>query len=126
MRPLVGTLLAIGLFLPLALRAADPPADPDAEERQAWQETLRQARADLASARARYTAADLAYKRMRHRDRDRGGKKAAILAEREAAQGELEAAEARLEALPEEARRAGVPPGWLRFELEEEPAALDP
>ena len=40
-----------------------------------------------------------------------------VVAEFEAAQQELEQAEARLEALPEEARRAGVPPGWLRIDI---------
>jgi hypothetical protein len=120
----VFSLFAVALFLPLALRAADPPADPEAEERATWEQAVRDARAALAAAQERHAAADRAYRQMRHHHRGRGEKKAEILAEREAAAQELAEAQERLEALPEEARRAGVPPGWLQ--LDDEPAAPDP
>jgi hypothetical protein len=123
MRPLLTCLLAVVLFLPLALRAADPPADPDAEEWEGWQQELRAAQQTLAEARERHEAAELAYKRMRHRNRERGAAKAAILVEREEAALALVVAEQDLETLREEARRAGVPPGWLELDEAEEPAA---
>lgn len=116
MRRFASVLLAASLVLPLPLHAADPLVDPDAQERQLWQDLMRDARDAVDAARARHEAAELAYKRMRHHDRGRGAKKAQILAEREAAQRELEEAERRLEELPHEARRAGVPPGWLRLD----------
>ena len=124
MRALLGCLLAVGLFLPLVLRAADSPAE--ARDRESWQQELREARQALAEARKRHEAAELAYKHMRHHNRGRGAAKAAILAEREEAAGALEEAERRLQELPEEARRAGVPPGWLRLDDAEDPAAPSP
>ena len=124
MRVLLACLLGVGLLLPLALRA--DPKDPDAAERERWEQQLGEARRTLAAARERHEAAELAYKRMRHRNRERGAAKAAILAERDEAVRALAEAEQGLEALREEARRAGVPPGWLRADDEETPASPEP
>lgn len=124
MRALRSCLLAVVLLLPLALRAADPPL-PDAGDQEAWQQEMRDARQALAEARERHEAAEVAYKRMRHHSRGRGEVKAAILAEREEAARALAEAERRLEELPEEARRAGVPPGWLEPDADEPAAPAD-
>ncbi len=124
-------LLAVALFLPAALGAADPLPDPDAgaAEWELWQQSLREARGAVAEARSRQQAAEIAYTRMRHHNRGRGAAKEAILVEREEARRELAEAGQRLEELAEQARRAGVPPGWLEpdeDEAMEEPAARAP
>jgi hypothetical protein len=66
------------------------------------------------AARARQEAAEVSYKRMRHRNRIRGDEKAQVLAEREAAKQALAQAERDLEEFLDRARRNGVPPGWVR------------
>ena len=66
-----------------------------------------------------------AYKSMRHRRRERGEAKAAILQEQEAAEEALTRANRTLEVTLEEARRSGVPPGWIREAMEDPPAASE-
>lgn len=83
-------------------------------DRAAWQERFREARRALAEAEARDAAALESYRKMKRRNQARGDAKVAIVSEREEARAALEKATADLEALTEEARRAGVPPGWLR------------
>jgi chromosome segregation ATPase len=51
---------------------------------------------------------------MRHRRRARGERKAAILAELEAAEKALQEAKRELAEFEAQARRDGVPPGWMR------------
>ncbi|UCE85167.1 MAG: hypothetical protein JSU66_12550 [Deltaproteobacteria bacterium] len=81
-----------------------------------WRERVLEVRARLTAARKRENAARTAYKNMRQRRHPRGEAAAEIEAEFEAATREREQAEAALEALDEEARQAGAPPGWLRVE----------
>jgi hypothetical protein len=59
---------------------------------------------------------------MRHRRRERGEAKAEIIEEQEAAREAVTQAARGLDALLEEARRAGVPPGWIREAMEDTPA----
>jgi predicted ribosome quality control (RQC) complex YloA/Tae2 family protein len=68
----------------------------------------------LAQAKARMTASEKALRKARQRNRLKGESRTAIYAEIEAAKVELEAAENNAARIPESARRAGVPPGWLR------------
>lgn len=126
-RTAVTALVVVALFVPLVMQAGESSEPTDLSPKQMWQQRLREARQAVAEARARYETASRDYKRMRHGHRGRGEPRAEARAEIEAARKELEAAEQRLEALPEEARRAGVPPGWLReVEDEDEPAAPSP
>jgi hypothetical protein len=67
-----------------------------------------------------------AYQSMRHRLNERGDAKAAIEMDLERARAEVSTAEAHLNHLLETARRAGVPPGWLREAQERSPAAPTP
>lgn len=98
--------------LALPARASDPvPADAG---RAWWQEHARELHASQRAAQARHEAAVAAYERMRSRGYPAGDARAAIVAERDAAAEALRAAERELEALPEQARRAGAPPGWIR------------
>ena len=81
-----------------------------------WQQRLGAARAELERARERSEAAAEAVQKMRHRRHPRGAAREALFAERDAADQELAEAKRALDDLLEQARRAGVPPGWLRAE----------
>ena len=69
---------------------------------------------NLAQAKARFTASEKALRKARQRDRLKGESRTAIYAEIEAAKVELETAKNNAARIPEIARRAGIPPGWLR------------
>jgi septal ring factor EnvC (AmiA/AmiB activator) len=103
----------IVLTLGLCLAAAAPaPADDDAEL-AGWKQRLEQAEQEVAQAREQAAAANAAYAVMR-RDRSvRGDEKAKVIAARAESEHAVSDAQARLEALREEARRAGVPPAWI-------------
>ena len=74
---------------------------------------LEQAESDLVRAREQAADANASYAKMR-RDRSvRGEEKAKIIAERAETEHAVSDAQARLEALREQARRAGVPPAWI-------------
>jgi hypothetical protein len=99
--------------------AADPapvqvtPENWDAQ-RATWTARLRAAVDAVARAEARHTKAIDAYSHMRARRRDRGSEKQAILDELAASDEALDRARVELRELRASARRAGVPPGWLR------------
>ncbi len=115
-RMLLGLALGIATALPLgAPVSADSPASVSANDGHAyWRELYRDTLERRAAAHQRLETARTVYRDGRQRKRLRGERKRAALAELEVAQAELDAAELELEALPERARRAGVPPGWLR------------
>ncbi len=99
---------------PAALEGA-PGAVPEAEQEAYWRARADEARQRVAMARERVAEAEESYGKMRHRNRQRGEPRAIVSDERAAAHAELEAALKYLEEeLPEEARRAGALPGWLR------------
>ena len=100
-------LLATSLFWGSALASDDA-------HRASFQGRHAQRVHAVEEARARQEAAEVAYKRMRHRGRDRGEAKAAILAERESAAEALTQAERDLDHFLDQARRGGIPPGWAR------------
>jgi hypothetical protein len=102
-------LLVIGLCL---AAAAPAPADDDAEL-AGWKQRLEQAEQEVVKAREQAAAAHAAYAGMRHDRSVRGDEKAKIIAARAESEHAVSDAQARLHALREEARRAGVPPGWL-------------
>jgi len=119
-------LLSALLAPPLQAGATEPlPSDAHigGPDKQVWVGRVRDAYRAVAEARSRHLAAEQAYTSMRHRPSQRGEEKAAILAERTAAEAALADAEAQLAQVLEEARRAGVPPGWIR---EATPAAPQP
>ncbi len=104
-------------------RGATPPVSAPQVGREAWQQRIEQAREELARAGARHEAALEAYRDMRHRRRARGTRKQAALKERSEAEAALDDAKRHLEELLQKARRAGVPPGWIRDALQPNPAA---
>jgi hypothetical protein len=100
--------LVLGLFL-----AAAPLRAEDDAELASWRSRLEQAQSDLVRAREEAAAAHAAYTKMRHDRSVRGEEKAKIIARRAETEHAAADAQARLDALREEARRAGVPPGWI-------------
>jgi hypothetical protein len=117
--------LAAAWLLACALAAATAlGADDDEAARSYWQQRSRELRANYEQAVARRDAAVAAYQRMRHHKRGRGEPRTAALAERDAAEQALREAERALAELPEQARRAGALPGWIR-DAGEPPAAPD-
>jgi hypothetical protein len=94
-------------------------------ERATWVEAIRDAREDLAAGRARYEEARKAYTKMKQRRKARGARREALVKERDAAAEALAEAERSLEQLLRSARRAGVPPGWIREAMEPESSPAD-
>jgi hypothetical protein len=95
-----------------------PAEDASEEQKQAyWEARAKQARERVAAARERVAASEAAYQDMRQRHHEAGPAKEKLTSERDAASAELESAIRYLEEeLPEEARRAGALPGWVRGE----------
>lgn len=116
--------LACALVTGLALAAAAASAGPDPAEQASWAQRLGDAREAVEQAQARRSAAEDAYDEMRHRQYPRGEARAAVEAERTAARDAVTDAQQKLDALLDEARLAGVPPGWLRAP-DASPAAPD-
>ena len=110
---------------PAALPAVSAQAAPPVG-REAWTERIRKTHQTVAEARRRHAAAITAFQKARHRHRARGARKQKLMAEREESRVALEQAERRLEGMIEQARRNGVPPGWLRDAAEPGPASPQP
>jgi hypothetical protein len=87
-------------------------------DRETWVQAIRDARENLAAARARYEESREAYSKMKRRRKARGEAKQGFVQERDEAAAALADAERSLEELLESARRAGVPPGWIREAME--------
>ncbi len=124
--------LALALTAAVSFAAAAGPSGKDEREREVreqWQSRQLEAIHDVENARDRYRAASAEYQQMRHRRRMRGERKAQVIAELDAAREALEEAERQLVEFNEEARRVGVPPGWLRAApmapIEPEPASAN-
>jgi septal ring factor EnvC (AmiA/AmiB activator) len=123
--------LALGLALAALLAQAGAlafwmpaaAALPDASPHEAWRDRVAETRNELELARQRLDAAETAVNRMRHSQHPRGSARVALFAERDEARVDLAEAERSLEELIEQARRAGVPPGWLRAPAADSPAA---
>ena len=113
--------LPVAVILALFLAAAPLRADDEADM-AGWKQRLEQAQNDVAGARAQAAAADAAYAKSRHDRSVRGEEKAKFIADRANAEHAVMDAQARLDALREEARRAGVPPAWLLTEPPAEPS----
>jgi hypothetical protein len=118
-------LLLIASAIPPGV-AAQPLESAEASNQQQWREQLLAAHREVIHARERHQAALDAYQLMRHRNKKRGEPKRLILEELELASAALPKAEQELEALIEAARRAGIPPGSMRFDDSDlVPAASD-
>jgi septal ring factor EnvC (AmiA/AmiB activator) len=117
---------AFALGLALALCLCAPPASADEEsDLAAWKQRLEEAQAQVVDAQERAGSAEVAYQRMRHDRSMRGAEKAKVMAERAESEHAVGDAKARLEALREQARRAGVPPGWIYTDPPQAPSGSD-
>ena len=111
-----GSPLAGVVLVPNEAVAQSSPAKLQSEDRtrKAWQDRYRNAIDRERAARIELEAAQAAYNRGRHRQKLRGDKRVRALERIRLAEQELAEATRDLERVPDEARRAGVPPGWLR------------
>jgi len=94
-------------------------------DRETWVQAIRDAQEDLATARWRYEEARKSYSKMRQRRKARGARKQDLVQERDEAAAALAEAERDMEQLLVSARRAGVPPGWIRQAMEPESDPAD-
>ena len=111
------SLLALGIAT--AWVAPSALADVPDSEKPEWQQRYRDLLDTASEAASRYEVANAIYTKNRQINRKRGEARQSINTELQEAQIGLAEARAALQEFPEEARRAGVPPGWLR-EVEEE------
>ena len=117
-------MLTATVLVPVEIGAVPASVDRDAERAQ-WIERLSEAQNRLETARARHDEAAAAYRDQRQRHARGDARKEATL-ELEAAKAELAEAERSWVELKETARRAGVPPGWVRGVEKNQPAAPEP
>lgn len=124
MSRLLAALVALGVGSPLAgvvFAPGEALAQPasvrmTAEQRSKfeWQRRYREAIARERLARSEFEQASVAWSRGMRRQRLRGERRVKARERLDAAEAELREATRDLESVPEEAHRAGVPPGWLR------------
>jgi hypothetical protein len=112
----LSVIAAFAFTLPLPIAAVDLSASPEEIEAQKaqWIERLSEQQSEVANAKARHARALAGYQRMRTRNSSRGQKRILAVEEMKAAEAALADAEAEFEATLAEARREGVPPGWIR------------
>ena len=119
---LLTALALLGLGYPNAQTALAQPASLDNSGGDALvesREALRAARERVADARQEVEIAELGYRKLTQRNRQRGEPRMQIVKRLDDARAELEEAEAALPVAMENARRAGLSPGEFR-ELEAE------
>ena len=102
----------------LVITAGPGSANPESAKREYWQTKYATIIAQATSAEKKVEVTRVAYRESRQRDRPRGTERQQLVTDLETAEAEWAAASKRLAEFPEEAHRAGVPPGWLR-EVEE-------
>ena len=121
----LGIGIAIAGFLVAVGRAEPPPADaPEEQQKAYWQNRHEQLVERVRDAGARLEATRAEYVRGRHHYKIRGESYVRVLTQIAKAEADFMDAQRELRGLPEEARRAGALPGWLR-ELEEVPSAAE-
>ncbi len=98
--------------------AAKDAAKTEAALKQTWQHRYDEALARIAHAEARIVQSKKAMRKLRQRDRYQGQDREALETEMASATRDLKAARREVAEIPDAARQAGIPPGWLR-EVEE-------
>ena len=96
------------------------------DDREAWVRRIRAAYEGVEDAKLREDEAAIGYGKARHKRKTRGEAKRKVLEERQESRGAVAEAEAELERVLAEARKAGVPPGWIReAQARTGPASID-
>ena len=112
-----------GLAFAFALSIAHVAESGEGLKRDQWRAQFRASREAIVEARQRHRNAIAAYAETRHRRNVRGAPKRASIDELAAAEAAVPVAEAALRDLYERARRAVVPPGWMRVDADPEDPA---
>ena len=112
---LVVILLALATGFAIASSPAGASADAEEADRKSyWQSRYSRVLTRASMAEARLETSRKALRKARQRDRFRGARRSEILSDLEEAEKEFAEANSVLVKFPESARRAGIPPGWLR------------
>ena len=123
-RTAVGTVCVALIAAAAGVAGAQPPdASPEAQQKAYWQTLHHDIVERIRDASERLEQARGTYARVRHHRKLQDQGKLDVATEIAAAEADLRAAHAELEAFPDGARRGGALPGWLR-ELEDEEAGL--
>jgi len=85
-----------------------------AAEEAHWRERAQTLRDNLKNAEARYADAQKLYAKMHNKPLTSGSEEQRLFEEVKKAKASLEQAQQALDAFPEEARRGGALPGWIR------------
>jgi len=104
------------------LEQARANAKAEAQQKKYWQDLYRKALAHERTASQRLEELRAQWTRERHSQHLRGDEKSDLEAEIDKAEKDLAKAHDEVESIPERARQAGAPPGWLR-EVERPAAA---
>lgn len=113
-RALAGAWIALAMSFAIGVRSGPAAAGQEAVLKQDWQNRYTTVLARETSAEARVEASHKVMRKARQRDRFKGEHRTEILTELEAAQEDLAQARKLISEFPDAARRAGIPPGWLR------------
>jgi len=93
------------------------------QKKQDWQDRYRQLRQDAKRLERNAAAARENYARAQRRNYPRGDALQQFLVQEQDAETELAKVKKELAGIFDEARRAGIPPGWL-YEVEDEPVVV--
>jgi len=106
---------AVALLLSVwgVLLARDVPAQ-DEPDREYWVQRYETLRSEVEELRTRVDMLEASYSRAKRRNYPRGAELDELRINLEKSRKELAEKEEAWEAFPDEARRAGVPPGWFR------------
>ena len=112
-----GSLLWLLTFA-ILLQALPAAGDVREADKESWQQRYLELLTAVDDATSRLEVGRGTYSKAKQRGRLQGDRKRELLESISQAEADLASASEALENFPEEARRAGVPPGWLR-EVEE-------
>ena len=113
----LGTLLILVLTIAAGFTIALSDASAqsgEARRKLYWQKRYEMVLARKATAEARIAESEKIIRKARQRERHQGDERSEVMAELKSAERELAEVKKLIAEFPDTARRAGVPPGWLR------------
>ena len=108
---LLGLVLSFALSLLLGFPAS---AEVSESQKGEWQSRYAELITNARNSEQRVHESNTAYNKAKQRGRLRGNYKVTIMENIKSSEEDFARDQAALDAFPEEARQAGVPPGWLR------------